>query len=644
MKDNLHIVNLASYNRPKITEDPKKEWINYGDNNDYYQYLIDLYINSTTNHSIISSISQMIYGKGIDALDSNKKPNEYAAMRSILSDHCLRKVVLDLKLLGEGSFQILYKDSQVVKAEHFPRQTLRAEKCNEDGVIEAYYYFHDWSKLKTSDEPKRIASFGFGNGTEPEIKICKKYVSGYDYYCPVDYAGGLAFAELESEISDYLINDVQQGFSGTKIVNFNNGVPDREQQLQVKNDVMNKLTGSRGEKVIIAFNNNAESKTTVDDIPLNDAPAHYEYLSNECSNKLIVAHRVTSPLLLGIRTENNGLGSNADEIKTAALLFDNITIKPYQHLLVDCIDDILAVNGISLKLYFKTLQPLEFIETDNAITDEAREEETGIKDESLTSLKSEVIDKDFAIIDDRLAYATKEKAEAMAKNIGCEGYHEHEYNGKIWFMPCKKHNLCLSEDGFNDDDMFVTLDGIGKDEESLFNEGYELVDERPVNYEQEEALDKMIDLASVVPNKATAKSGLDGETKTGRKFLVRYQYAPLIVSNNTRAFCKKMVKAKKVYRKEDLDKQSTANKELAAKGESSYNIFFHKGGANCHHYWLRKTYIFKGDYGIDPNSPNAKPAYAGERAKEGIKAPTKSQEPNIVGIKPKDTPTKGYKN
>jgi len=377
--DNLHIVNLASYNRPKISEDKNREWVEYGDDNNYYQYLINLFTESTTNNAIINGISNMIYGKGLDALDSSRKPDEYAAMKSIFSDNDLRRLVLDLKLLGEGSFQVLYKDGKVHKAEHFPRQTLRAEKCNEDGEIEAYYYAPDWAKLKNSDKPKRIASFGFGNGKEPEIKIIKKYVSGYDYYCPVDYQGGLAYAELESEISDYLINDVQNGFSGTKVVNFNNGVPDKEKQQQIKSDVMRKLTGARGEKVVIAFNNNAESKTTVDDIPLNDAPQHYEYLSNECSSKLIVAHRVTSPLLLGIRTDNNGLGSNADEIKTAALLFDNITIKPYQELICDAIDDILAVNGISLKLYFKTLQPLAFIETGNAITDEAREEETGVK-------------------------------------------------------------------------------------------------------------------------------------------------------------------------------------------------------------------------------------------------------------------------
>jgi len=577
--DNLHIVNLASYNRPKISEDKNRDWVEYGDDNDYYSYLIDLYTNSTTNHSIINGISNMIYGKGLDALDSSSKPDEYAAMRSIFSDSCLRKVVLDLKLLGEGSFQVLYQKGQVKKAEHFPRQTLRAEKCNEDGQIEAYYYHHDWAKVKRSDKPQRIAAFGFGNGNEPEIKIVKKYVSGYDYYCPVDYQGGLAYAELESEVADYLINDVQNGFSGTKVVNFNNGVPDREKQMQIKSDVMRKLTGARGEKVIIAFNNNAESKTTVDDIPLNDAPQHYEYLSNECSAKLIVAHRVTSPLLLGIRTENNGLGSNADEIKTAALLFDNITIKPYQDLLTDCMDDILAVNGISLKLYFKTLQPLAFIETDNAITDEAREEETGVK---------------------------------------------------------------LSAQ-FDDDKMFDLLDEFGEEEDL---ENWVLVDEREVDYDQEEALDKMIGLASTGTARPNATSDLDGETESQKKFIVRYQYAPLAVSNNSREFCKKMVAAKKIYRKEDIQQMSTkaVNAGWGLNGADTYDIWLYKGGGACHHFWLRKTYMAKEGVKPDVNSPKTKPVYKSEREKEGIKAPSNSEEPNLVSTKPKDMPNKGFVN
>ena len=441
----VHVISLSTYNKPEITEDKRKDWVNYGSDNDYYSYLIRLFTDSTTNNAIIGGVSSMIFGKGLDALDSSTKTEEYAAMRSIFSNECLRKVSLDLKLLGEASFQVTYKDKKVYKAEHFPRQTLRAEKCNEEGQIEAYYYHPDWINIKPTDKPKRIKAFGFGNGSEPEIKIAKRYVSGMDYYCPPDYIGGLAYAELESEVSDYLINDVTNGFSGTKVVNFNNGVPDQDQQLSIKNDVMRKLTGSRGEKVIIAFNNNAESKTTIDDVPLNDAPAHYEYLSTECSNKLMVAHRITSPLLLGIRTGNNGLGNNADEIKTASLLFNNVTIRPYQDLLIDCIDDILAFNGISLKLYFKTLQPLEFIDTDNAITDEAREEETGVK---------------------------------------------------------------LSKYSFNDEKAFDLLDELGEEEDL---DEWELVDERQVDYDQEETLDKMIGLASTGSARPNAKSKQDGE-------------------------------------------------------------------------------------------------------------------------------------
>jgi len=569
--DSIHVVSLSSYNRPKVVEDKKKDWVAYGDDNNYYQYLIDLYTNSTTSNAIINGISNMIYGKGLDALDSSTKTNEYAALRSIFHDSCLRKISLDLKLLGEASFQVLYKDGKVVRSEHFPRQTLRAEKCNEDGEIEAYYYHNDWGSKKPADKPQRIAAFGFGNGKEPEIKIVKKYVSGYDYYCPVDYQGGLAYSELESEISDYLINDVQNGFSGTKVVNFNNGVPDREKQMSIKNDVMNKLTGARGEKVIIAFNNNAESKTTIDDVPLNDAPAHYEYLSSECSTKLMVAHRVTSPLLLGIRDGNSGLGNNADEIKTASLLFHNITIRPYQDLIIESIDDILAVNGISLKLYFKTLQPLEFIETDNAITNEAREEETGVK---------------------------------LSKT-------------------------------FDDDKMFDLLDEFGEDEDL---DEWELVDERPVDYDQEEALDKMIGLASTGTARPNAGSEQDGEAD-GLKFKVRYQYAPLKTQANSREFCKKMVNAKKIYRKEDIMQMSqrAVNAGWGPNGADTYDIWLYKGGGDCHHFWMRKMYMGKG---VKPDATNPQAEISVNKAKkEGFKPET--NDPRVAKL-PKNMKNNGF--
>lgn len=574
-----HIINLSSYVKPKVIEDKRKDWVAYGDDNNYYQYLIDLFVNSTTNGAIINGISSMIYGKGIDALDSSSKPDQYAAMKSIFSNSCMRKVVLDFKMLGEGSFQVLRRDGRVVSAEHFPRQTLRAEKMNEDGQIEAYYYHPKWHEVKPNDKPKRIAAFGFGNGKEPEIKVIKRYISGYDYYCPQDYE--TSYAELECEISDYLINDVKNGFSGTKVVNFNNGTPDMEQQLRIKNDVMNKLTGSKGEKVIVAFNNNQESKTTVDDLALNDAPSHYEYLSRECQNKLIIAHRVTSPLLLGMRTENNGLGSNADEIKTASLLFNNVTIRPYQDMICEAMDDILAVNDISLKLYFKTLQPLEFIDPSNAITDEAREEETGIK-----------LSKDFS----------DEEGDNMLDLLVGETMEEYEL--------------------------------IGKREHKEENEDLETWTKK--------VIDGMIELESV-KSKPSGDSYLDKSVYKVR-YAYEEKYTSGNSRKFCKDMMARTRKGV-VYRLEDIDKASREglNKSHGHKGQP-YDIFKYKGGVSCGHFFEERLYRLKkkdGEYVEDkalssseevdtiPKSYQPRPAGHKEAKKAPKDMPNNGHHPNF---------------
>ena len=577
--DNTHIINLSSYVKPKVIEDKRKDWVAYGDDNNYYQYLIDLFVNSTTNGAIINGISSMIYGKGIDALDSSSKPDQYAAMKSIFSHSCMRKVILDFKMLGEGSFQVLRRDGKVVSAEHFPRQTLRAEKMNEEGKIEAYYYHPKWNEVKPNDKPKRIAAFGCGNGKEPEIKIIKRYISGYDYYCPQDYE--TSYAELECEISDYLINDVKNGFSGTKVVNFNNGTPDMEQQLRIKNDVMNKLTGSKGEKVIVAFNNNQESKTTVDDLALNDAPSHYEYLSKECQNKLIIAHRVTSPLLLGMRTENNGLGSNADEIKTASLLFNNVTIRPYQDMICEAIDEILAVNDISLKLYFKTLQPLEFIDTDNAITDEAREEETGVK-----------LSKNFS----------DEEGDNMIDLLVGETMEEYEL--------------------------------IGKREHKEENEDLETWTKK--------VIDGMVELESI-KSKPSGDSYLDKSVYKVR-YAYEEKYTSGNSRKFCKDMMARTRKGV-VYRLEDIDKASREglNKSHGHKGQP-YDIFKYKGGVSCGHFFEERLYRLKkkdGEYVEDkalssseevdtiPKSYKPRPAGHKEAKKAPKDMPNNGHHPNF---------------
>jgi hypothetical protein len=476
----------------------------------------------------------MIYGKGIDALDSNKKPNEYAQMRSIIKGDMLKKVALERKMLGMAAMQVVKEKGLVKKLDHFPMHTLRAEKCNDKGEIEAWYYYPDWTKKKPSEAAKRIPAFGFGNGNEVEVYIIKPYVSGFHYYTPIDYSGALPYSVLEEEIGDYLINDVQNGFSGTKVINFNNGIPSEEMRDQIKRDVLGKLTGSRGEKVIVAFNANAESKTTVEDIPLNDAPAHYEYLSKECFEKLIVGHRVTSPMLLGIRDSGGGLGNNADEIKTATLLFDNIVIKPYQLEIIDALDDVLAVNDISLKLYFKTIQPLEFVDVEG-MNAEVAEEETGVKMSSqldnidLDSFGEEIDLNEWELIDSRqVNYEEEEKLDAEL-------------------------NL--------------------------------------LNNPKKSLLSKLFNFVSTGIANTNAKSEQDGEL-----FKSRYRYSGE-VGANSREFCVKMLNANKLYRKEDIMRMSnqSVNEGWGPNGADNYDIFLYKGGGACHHFWTRETYRKRAD-------------------------------------------------
>ena len=153
----VRFVELGSYTTPKVSEVTGKDYVAYGADNNYYQYLLDRYNGSPTNNAIINGISEMIFGKGLDASDSSRKPDQYAQMMSLFNKDCVRKLSYDLKLMGGCAMQLIYsKDrSKIVQVEHFPVETLRAEKCNEDGDVEAFYYFKDWTKIKPSDSPKR---------------------------------------------------------------------------------------------------------------------------------------------------------------------------------------------------------------------------------------------------------------------------------------------------------------------------------------------------------------------------------------------------------------------------------------------------------------------------------------------------------
>ena len=135
-------------------------------------------------------------------------------------------------------------------------ETLRAEKADSEGKIAAYYYHPKWSKISHKDEPKRIPTFGNGSDKQVnELYIVKPYRSGFYYYSPVDYNGCLQYCYLESEVSNYHINNIKNGLQPSLFVNFNNGIPSEETQAAIEKKIYDKFGGStNGGKAIIAFN------------------------------------------------------------------------------------------------------------------------------------------------------------------------------------------------------------------------------------------------------------------------------------------------------------------------------------------------------------------------------------------------------
>jgi len=572
---NSHFIQLEAYSQPKIVESKRDEWVEFGENNNFFQFLIDRYNGSTTNNSVINNIVKLIYGRGLDATDSNKKPNEYAQMIMLFRKDVVKKGISDLKLLGQFAFQLIYnkQKTEIVRVEHIPVQLLRAEKCNKKGEVEAYYYSDNWEDLKNY-VPKRIPAFGFGDKTL-EILYVGNYTVGQKYYSNVDYIGCIPYAKLEEEIADYLINDVQNGFSPTSIINFNNGIPDEEKRELISRQVTSTLTGSKGKKVVVSFNNDETKKTTLDSVPLNEAPKHYEYLSEESRSKILLGHGVVSGLQFGIPSAN-GFSSNADELKNAITLFDNMVIRYFQDTFIDGIDKILAYNKISLNLYFKTLQPLEFIDLNPNVSAEQVQEKTGV------ALSSHI------------------------DELNVEEYGE-DIDLKEWELIDSRRVDDLETEARLDEE----LEALNNPKKSLMSKIYEFV------------------------STGVARPNI-GSDQDGKLFQSRYRYKGEI-TEKSRLFCKKMIAANKLYRKEDIMRMSEkpVNEGFGPRGADTYDIFLYKGGGACHHYWMRETY----KRFIDPRRKGSVEVTPAEARKKGEILPTNNK---LVYTRPIDMPNKGF--
>ena len=613
-------IQLSNYIRPEIKEVQGKKWVLNGNNNEFYKTIIDAYNGSTTNSAIIDSYSQFIYGKGLTSNEKEAKAKEWAMLTGIFSKKELRRICKDFEMFGEASVEVKYLNNVVKKVYHIAKERIAPEVANEEGDITGYWYSYDFAKTQKY-KPERYDAFGFGSGggERSEIYIIKDYQVGQFYYSNPSYVSGLSWAKFEEEFQNYCIKHIQNGLSFGYIINMNAGVQSSEIEImETTRKIRENLSGSnKAGNFFLNWNDNKESEITITALEVSEAHKQYEYLTAEARQQLMTAHKLTSPMLVGVK-EASGFSSNAEEIKVgfAELMINVIT--PKQEIILDGLMEILSANGISLDLQFESLRSEEVVKnaidsTGNTTVSDAQISYNGaqiasaidifakVKEGILTTEQAIVFLVQFLNIPASVAQALFTQQSAAVTQLA-----SHDFSD-------------LGED--------IDL-----------NE-WELVSSDPVDYDKEEELDaelerlnattvKLMNIAMATVSTGTARPNAKS-SQDGVLFKSRYRYSGN--PSPERGFCKAMMSANKVYRKEDIQMMSQKNVNpgfgMKPNPNEPYDIFLWKGGGllsdafpfgTCKHFWTRETYRLKADV----NSPLAETITPAQARKAGEILPT----------------------
>jgi hypothetical protein len=360
-KQSFSVVNLSQQEIPIVIEDTKTryQWVPVGiiSPDDYFQNITDSYTTSTTHAACVEGIADLIFGKGL----YSKSEQFQKILDKLLPQEEIKRAIFDLKLYGNASFQVYWNDehTKIVKFYHIPVQTIRAEKIYDNPKIENYFYCVDWSDQKAQRAKKKIPAFGTSN-EKMELLYVKNYSPGKYYYSLPDWMSALQFAYVEAELSNLHLNNIENGFMPLVMINMNNGIPAPEERQTIESMIEQKFTGTRNAgRFMISFNDDAERRPTLETINIDNLHDKYKYVAEYAQDRILVGHRVTSPLLFGIRTQANGFSSQSEEMKTAYSILQTMTINPFQNLIINFLTTALSEGGWEdTELYFEQLTPL----------------------------------------------------------------------------------------------------------------------------------------------------------------------------------------------------------------------------------------------------------------------------------------------
>jgi hypothetical protein len=339
---NIQAINLSAYEPVEAIETENRAgYINYGQNNLFPQHLITLYYNSPIHNALTNSIAYMIEGKGTGTI----------------LDNALQGIAFDLKLQGSFCAEVIWSldFTRIVQINHLPFENCRLAYDKEEDDITGIFYSKDWANTRSKKgKPEFIPAFNPSIAQEQPRQVIYAHgmMAGSSYYAKPDYFGALNYVELSYQMGMYHVNNILNGLFPSFIINFLNGIPQKEEREAIRREWETRLSGaSNAGKFLMTFNEDPSRAPQIESFPLSDADKQYQFLSEETAKQIMVGHRVVSPLIHGIR-DTTGFGSNKDEMVVGLEIFNNQVIKPYQRIIERVFTPILGEINIEMNSPF----------------------------------------------------------------------------------------------------------------------------------------------------------------------------------------------------------------------------------------------------------------------------------------------------
>lgn len=607
------LVNLGAAMPQEATEkETPKGWVTLGEANLFSNYLIDLYYSSPVHSALTMSIAFMIAGKEF-------KSTNPAAQREIdrLKLNAIRRpITLDAKMQGGYYLEIIWSVDRttVAKINHLPYENVRLAVANDEDVIPGVYYSKDWNDMrKKKNAPVFIPMYNpTTKADEPsQVLFVGIMTPGSAYYPKPDYYSAINYIEITREISEFYRAFLSNGMAPSYFLHMNNGIPDPEEQMAIRRNWETLMGARKAGKVVFTFNESADRMPRLDLVPMTDADKQWQELSVQSRENILAAHRVTSPLLFGIR-DAGGLGSNADEMKNAYRIFNKNIIEPYQQIVTDSIEEIFKGMGIIADIYIEAndifsdemdaaaTEVIAPTVADNATTDPntaAPVAPAGASVSDVTYNGAQIASALEIVAAVQTGGLTKEQAIVFLVQFlqlpidVATAMFEPTGGNAVAKLSAQKKKTSLSDPTekppiFTDEDENWWCEFLEDKGEIVDEEEWELIEAEPVN------------LASV---RSYSDPDKPSEMDSGL-YKIRYAYSKNL-SADSRRFCRQMVSAARngfVYRYEDLQAMEPDTNELnpnMGHNGNTFSVWLFKGGVNCKHFFERRVYFRKREKG-----------------------------------------------